>query len=153
MINDTAKIQLKHVPYKGASLAVSDFVAGRIDLMIGVYTTVAPQVKAGRARLVAVTSPQPHPAFPGVPAMASAAPGLSIDIWVGLFAPLGTPAPVVQRLNRELNEVAKTRAVLDVIEADGSSPRALTPSDFGAKVRGSFATWKKLAVDKHIEVD
>jgi len=153
MINDTAKIQLKHVPYKGASLAVSDFVAGRIDLMIGVYTTVAPQVKAGRARLVAVTSPQPHPAFPGVPSMASAAPGLSIDIWVGFFAPLGTPAPVVQRLNRELNEVAKTRAVLDVIEADGSTPRALTPSEFGAKVRSSFSAWKKLAVDKHIEVD
>ncbi|HSV83809.1 MAG TPA: tripartite tricarboxylate transporter substrate-binding protein [Ramlibacter sp.] len=153
MINDTAKIQLKHVPYKGASLAVSDFVAGRIDLMIGVYTTVAPQVKAGRARLVAVTTPQPHPAFPGVPAMASAAPGLSIDIWVGFFAPLGTPAPVVQRLNRELNEVAKTRAVLYVIEADGSSPRALAPGEFGAKVRSSFATWKKLAVDKHIEVD
>jgi tripartite-type tricarboxylate transporter receptor subunit TctC len=153
MINDVAKIQLKHIPYKGASLAVNDFVAGRIDLMIGVYTTVAPQIKAGRVRLVAVTSPKPHPAFPGVPTMASVAPGLSIDIWVGFFAPLGTPSTVVQRLNRELNEVAKTKAVRDVVELDGSMPIALSPEEFGGRVRSSYAAWKKLATDKNIIVD
>jgi tripartite-type tricarboxylate transporter receptor subunit TctC len=153
MINDVAKIQLKHIPYKGASLAVNDFVAGRIDLMIGVYTTVAPQVKAGRVRLVAVTSPKPHPAFPGVATMASVAPGLSIDIWVGFFAPLGTPSAVVQRLNRELNEVAKSKAVRDVVELDGSMPIALSPDEFGARVRSSYAAWKKLATEKNIVVD
>ena len=87
MINSTANIQLRHVPYKGSSLALNDLVAGRIDLMVGVYTTVAPQVKANRVRARAVTSPQPHPAFPGVPTMASVAPGLSIDIWVGSLRP------------------------------------------------------------------
>jgi tripartite-type tricarboxylate transporter receptor subunit TctC len=153
MINDAARIQLKHVPYKGASLAVNDFIAGRIDLMIGVYTTVASQVKAGRVRLVAVTTPQPHPAFPGVPTMASAVPGLSIDIWVGFFAPAGTPPAVVQRLNRELNEVAKSSAVLAVIEPDGSTPRSLSPEEFGSRVRNSFAVWKKVATEKKIVVD
>jgi len=153
MINDAARIQLKHVPYKSASLAMNDFVAGRIDLMIGVYTTVASQVKAGRLHLVAVTSAQPHPSFPGVPTMASVAPGLNIGIWVGFFAPPGTPAGVVQRLNRELNEVAKSRAVLDVIGQDGSVPRALTPQEFGSTVRSSYAAWKKLATDKNIVVD
>jgi tripartite-type tricarboxylate transporter receptor subunit TctC len=153
MINDAAKIQLKHIPYKGASLAVNDFVAGRIDLMIGVYTTVAPQVKAGRVRLVGVTTAQPHPAFPGVPTMASAVPGLSIDIWVGFFAPLGTPPAVVQRLNAELNEVAKSKAVLDVVSLDGSTPVALTPEQFGARVKSSYAGWKKLAADKNIYVE
>jgi tripartite-type tricarboxylate transporter receptor subunit TctC len=153
MINDAAKIQLKHIPYKGASLAVNDFVAGRIDLMIGVYTTVAPQVKAGRVRLVGVTTPQPHPAFPGVPTMASAIPGLSIDIWVGFFAPLGTPPAVVQRLNRELNEVAKSKAVADVVSLDGSTPVPLTPDQFGARVRTSYGAWKKLAADKNIYVE
>jgi len=153
MINDAAKIQLKHIPYKGAALAVSDFVAGRIDLMIGVYTTVAPQVKAGRARLIAVTTPRPHPAFPGVPTMASAAPGLALGIWVGFFAPVGTPAAVVQRLNRELGEVARSRAVLDVIEPDGSTPSALSPEEFAATVRNSYAAWKKLATEKNIVVE
>jgi len=153
MINDAARIQLKHIPYKGAALAVPDFVAGRIDLMIGVYTTIAPQVKAGRARLVAVTTPTRHPAFPGVPPMAQAAPGLSIDIWVGFFAPTGTPAPVVQRLNRELREVAQTKAVLDVISPDGSTPAALSPDEFGTRVRDSYRAWKKIATDKNIIVD
>ena len=153
MINDAANIQLKHIPYKGASLAVNDFVAGRIDLMIGVYTTIAPQVKAGRARLVAVTTPQPHPAFPGVPTMASAAPGFSVDIWVGFFAPPGTPPALVQRLNRELNEVARSKVVREVIEPDGSLPRALSPEEFGSRVRASYATWKKLAAAKNIVVE
>ncbi len=153
MINDTAKISLKHVPYKGAALAVPDFVAGRIDLLVGVYTTIAPQVKAGRAHLVAVTSAQPQAAFPGVPTMASVAPGLNIDIWVGFFAPLGTPAAIVQRLNAELNEVAKTKAVRDVIEPDGSVPQAVTPEAFGARVKTDYAAWKKLALAKNIVVD
>jgi len=150
MINDVAKIQLKHIPYKGSSLALNDLAAGRIDLMVGVYSTVVPQVKAGRVRLVAVTSAQPHPAFPGVPTMASVAPGLSIDIWVGFFAPLGTPPAVVQRLNRELNEVAKSKLVHDMVAVDGSVPVALTPEEFGSRVRNSYATWKKLAESKNI---
>lgn len=153
MINDTARISLKHIPYKGAALAVPDFVAGRIDLMIGVYTTVASQVQAGRARLVAVTTPQPQAAFPGVPTMASVAPGLSLDIWVGFFAPLGTPSAVVQRLNAELNEVARTKAVLDVIQPDGSVPQAVAPAEFGARVRSGYLAWKKLASDRNIVVD
>lgn len=153
MINDTAKIQLKHVPYKGAALAVPDFVAGRIDLLVGVYTTIGPQVKAGRAHIIGVTTAQPQAAFPGVPTMASVALGLNIDIWVGFFAPLGTPAAIVQRLNAELNEVAKTKAVRDVIEPDGSVPQAITPEAFGARVKIDYAAWKKLAAAKSIVVD
>ena len=153
MINDAAKIQLKHVPYKGAALAVPDFVAGRIDLLVGVYTTIGPQVKAGRARVVAVTTAQPHPAFPGIPTMASVAPGLSIDIWVGFFAPQGTPAAVIQKLNAELNEVAKTKSVRDVIEPDGSVPQAITPEAFGVRVKTDYLAWKKLASAKNIVVD
>jgi tripartite-type tricarboxylate transporter receptor subunit TctC len=85
--------------------------------------------------------------------MASVAPGLSIDIWVGFFAPVGTPPAVIQRLNRELNEVAKSRAVLDIIGPDGSTPAAVTPEEFGARVRTSFTAWKKIAADKNIVVD
>lgn len=153
MINQTAKINLMHVPYKGAALAVPDLIAGRIDLMIGVYTTVAPHVKSGRARLVAVTSPQPQAAFPGVPTMASVAPGLAIDIWVGFFAPLGTPTAVIRRLNAELNEVAKTKAVLDVIEPDGSVRQAITPEEFGNRVASGYSAWRKLATEKNIVAD
>ncbi len=153
MINDAAKIQLKHVPYKGAALAVPDFVAGRIDLLVGVYTTIGPQVKAGRAHIIGVTTARPQSAFPGVPTMASVAPGLNIDIWVGFFAPQGTPTAIIQRLNAELNEVAKTKAVRDVIEPDGSVPQAITPEAFGVRVKTDYAAWKRLAATKNIVVD
>lgn len=150
MINDAAKIQLRHIPYKGSAPALTDLAAGRIDLMVGIYSTVAAQVKAGRVRFVAVTSPQPHPSFPGVPTMASVAPGLSVDIWVGFFAPLGTPPAVVQRLNRELNEVAKSKTVQDLIAGDGSVSVALTPEEFGSRVRNSYVAWKTVATSKNI---
>lgn len=150
LINDAAKIQLLHVPYKGSSLALTDLAAGRIDLMVGINSTVDAQVRGGRVRIVAVSSPQPHPAFLGVPTLASVAPGLSIDIWVGFFAPLGTPPAVVQRLNRELNEVAKSKTITDLVAIDGSVPVALSPEEFGAKVRNSYATWKKVASSKNI---
>jgi len=153
MINQTAKISLMHVPYKGAALAVPDLIAGRIDLMIGVYTTVAPHVKSGRVRLVAVTSPQPQAAFPGVPTMTAVAPGLAIDIWVGFFAPLGTPPAVIRRLNAELNEAAKAKAVLDVIEPDGSVRQAISPEEFGARVASGYSAWRKLATEKNIVAD
>ena len=67
LLNDAAKIQLQHIPYKGASLAVNDLAGGTIDMMIAVNTTFAAQVTAGRARQIAVTSLQPSPAFPGCP--------------------------------------------------------------------------------------
>jgi tripartite-type tricarboxylate transporter receptor subunit TctC len=153
LLNDAAHIELRHIPYKSASLAVSDFVGGRIDLLIGTYATIAEQVKAGRARLVAVTTAQPHPSFPGVPTMASAAPGFAIDNWVGIFAPAGTPPAVIQRLNRELNEVAGSKVVRQVIELDGFVPAALTPEEFGARVRDGYAGYKKLAAAKNIAVD
>jgi tripartite-type tricarboxylate transporter receptor subunit TctC len=153
LLNDAAHIQIMHVPYKSASLAVNDFVGGRIDLMIGTYATVAPQVKAGRVRLIAVTTLQPHPSFPGVPTMASAAPGFWIDNWVGIFAPAGTPPALIQRLNHELIEAAKSDEVRRVIELDGYVPGAQSPEEFGVRVRETYAGFKKLAVAKNIVVD
>jgi tripartite-type tricarboxylate transporter receptor subunit TctC len=153
LINDAAKIQLKHIPYKGAALAVPDLVAGRIDLMIGVYSTLAAQLKADRARLIAVTTPQPHPAFPGVPTLASVLPGFSVELWVGFFAPAGTPPAVVQQLNRELSTAANSAAVREAIAPDGSLPRNASPEEFAAQVRTSYASWKRLAKEKNIVVD
>jgi tripartite-type tricarboxylate transporter receptor subunit TctC len=153
LLDDAAKIQLKHVPYKGASLAVNDFVAGRIDLMIGVYSTIAPQVKAGRVRLIAVCTLQPHPAFPGVPTMASVVPGFSAQLWVGFFLPAGTPPAIVERWNRELNTVAQTALVREAIAPDGSLPRAISAEEFGSLVRTSYNTYKKIAKEKNIVAD
>src|SRR5436305_10769750 len=92
LLNDAAKVQMTHVPYKGAANAVVDLAAGRIDVMVSSYSTLAPLMKTGKVRALAVTSKQPHPAFADLPPIAASVPGFAIDIWVGVFAPAGTPA-------------------------------------------------------------
>src|SRR5947207_471294 len=98
LLNDAAKVQMTHVPYKGAANAVVDLAAGRIDVMVWSYSTLAPLMKSGKVRALAVTSREAHPAFADLPPLAVSVPGFSIDIWVGVFAPAGTRAPFIERL-------------------------------------------------------
>ncbi len=148
-LSDAAGIRIRHVPYRGASLAVMDMAGGVIDMVIATNTTVDPGVKTGRARLIAVTSPTPNPAFPGLPTMASAAPGFALDLWLGVFAPAGTPPEVVQRLNREINEISRTDKLREMMAFDGGAPLALTPEQIAPRIKESFATFRKLAVEKN----
>lgn len=152
-LGDAAKVKLKHIPYKGASLAVMDMAGGVIDMVMATHATVAPGIKTGRARLIAVTSSQPSPAFPGLPTMASAAPGFALDLWLGVFAPAGTPAPVVQRLNHEINEIARSPKLREMMAFDGGVPVTLTPQEMAPRIKDAFAVFRKLAVEKNIVVE
>lgn len=150
MLGDAAKVQLTHIPYKGAAPALLDLASGQIDVMISNYSSLAPQIKAGRVRPIAVTSRLSSPSFPDLPPMANAAPGFAADIWVGVLAPVGTPAPIVQRLNRELNEIAKSPEVRTLLESDGALPTPLTPAELVQRIRDDLAAWKKIATEKNI---
>jgi tripartite-type tricarboxylate transporter receptor subunit TctC len=150
LLNDAAKVQLKHIPYKGASLAVTDMLGGNIDFMIAVKSTFGSLVNAGKLRLVAVTSREPSPAFPGVPTIASVVPGYEVNLFTTLYAPAGTPAALVQRINQAANDIAKSKEMTELMQSDGASPLTVTPEQAGAKVREAYATWKKLAAVKNI---
>jgi tripartite-type tricarboxylate transporter receptor subunit TctC len=152
LLNDAGKIQMLHIPYKGAAPALMDLAAGTVDMLIASYSTLAPQIKSGRVIAIAVTSLQPSPAYPGVPTMASAAPGYNVGIWYGMFAPSGLPAAMMQRLNREVNEIAKTAEVRAITQGDGALPLAMTPEELGRRVHGDYATWKRLATERSIVV-
>lgn len=152
--NDAAKVQIKHIPYKGAALAVIDLAGGTIDAMFAVNTTLAPQIKAGRVRLIGVTSDQPSSAYPDLPTMNSVAPGYNTTVWTAIFAPAGTPVALVQRLNREIREIVKSdKAMQDIMQFDGVAPGALSPEELARLVRESLATWKKIATAKNIVLD
>src|SRR5437773_2005411 len=97
------------------------------------HPTFVPHIKSGRLREIAVTSLQPSPAFPGLPTMASVAPGFSANIWAVVFAPAGTPAPLVQRLNRELNQIALSKEAREIFAADGAAPVAATPEELSRR--------------------
>ena len=153
MLEDAAGVKLTHVPYKGTAPAVMDMASGIIDVVIATNATVAPGIRSGRARVIAVTSLQPSPAFPGLPTMASVAPGFSLDLWTGFFVSAGTPALVVKRLNQEINEIAKSDKLREMMTLDGGVPLPLTPDELGPLMRESFAKFKKLAMDKNITVE
>ena len=153
MLADAARVQMLHVPYKGAAPALLDLASGQIQMMVSNYSSLVPQIKAGRVRPLAVTSRAASPSFPDLPPMASVAPGFSAEIWVAVFAPAGTPAALVQRLNREINEAARSPEVRNLLEADGTLPVALTPAEAAQRVRDDFAAWKKIATEKAITAE
>ena len=150
LLNDAAKVQMTHVPYKGAANAAVDLAAGRIDVMVSSYSTLAPLIKTGKIRALAVTSKQPHPAFADLPPIAASVPGFAIDIWVGVFAPAGTPAILIERLNREVSDIAASPELGAILEPDGTVAVAIAPAAFAARIKVELARWKQIATDHKI---
>lgn len=153
LLSDAAKGQIRHIPYKGAAPALTDVAAGTVDLLIASYSTLGPQVRSGRVVPIAVTSSQPSPAYPGVPPMGSAASGYQTGIWYGMFAPAGVPPALLNRLNAEIIDIARSGDVQSLVQADGAAPVTSSPEELTQRIRRELATWKKLAIDKQIVVE
>jgi tripartite-type tricarboxylate transporter receptor subunit TctC len=155
LMSDAAKVRMRHVPYKGAANAAQDLAGGQIDVMVSNYSTLAAlmQKTGGKVRPLAVTSKQPHPSFAGLPPLAASVPGYSMDIWIGVFAPAGTPAPLVERLNREINEIAASPELAALLGPDGTLPNPMTPAAFSLRVKEELARWKQVATEHKIVAD
>jgi tripartite-type tricarboxylate transporter receptor subunit TctC len=153
LLNDQAKIQLRHIPYQGGGPAMIDLMAGRIDINIVSNSSTAAQVTQGKLRPVAITWIKPSPDFPGVPTMDSVVPGFEVGQWQAVWAPVGTPAAMVERLNRELNDIVRTPDFAVLLRDDGGIAQALTPAQADAKVRATFDQWRNLAKAKNLVAD
>jgi tripartite-type tricarboxylate transporter receptor subunit TctC len=153
LLSAAARVQLRHVPYKGAANAAIDLAGGQIQVMISSHSTLSPFLKAEKVRLIAVTSKQPHPSFPDVPPLIETLPGFSSDTWVGVFAPAGTPPRFIERLNREINEIAVLPELKSLLDPDGMLPLALSPAAFAARVRQELEQWRQVASARKIVTD
>lgn len=153
LLNTAAKTQLQHVPYKGAAPAVTDTIGGTLDVMLAANTTFSSQIAGGRMRPIVVTSAQPSPAFPNVPTMASVVPGYSATLWNVLFAPTGTPPKLLNILNREVNEISKSKEMVDLMHLDGFVPKTLTLEQSAHQVKDAYVMWKNLAKERNISLD
>ena len=150
LLDDTAKIQMTHVPYKGAANAALDLASGQIHVMVSNYSTIASLMRAGKIKGLAVTSNKPHMAFPDLQPLATVAPGFNVDIWVGVFAPAGVPPAIVERLNREINAIAASPELALVLEPDGTLPEAINSTVFAGRIKDELAQWKQIAADHKI---
>ncbi|MBI3375046.1 MAG: tripartite tricarboxylate transporter substrate binding protein [Betaproteobacteria bacterium] len=149
-----AGIKLTHVPYKGASPAVTDLMGGNVDCFFGNSQAVGGLVTGGKLRAIAVTSPQRIANFPNVPAVAeSGYPGFEASTWSGLLAPAGTPQPVIDRLNGEVLKALKQPEVLKRLYEDGSTSLGGTPKQFAEFMRSEHAKWGAAVRDAGIKLD
>lgn len=148
-----ANINLIHVPFKGGTGPMTEVLAGRVDVMIDTMTLTAALLKDQRVRVLAVTSPAGASNLPGVPAVADLLPGLVFESWLGIAAPAGTPAPIVDKLNKALRTVLEQPDVKQKLIALGGSPRASSPAEFQARVERDIENLRKVVSQRRIELE
>jgi tripartite-type tricarboxylate transporter receptor subunit TctC len=128
-------INLIHVPYRGVAPAVTDMVAGRVDLMFSSYVTAGPHIESGKLRMLAIAGEKRHPKFPELPTMSEAGfPGVEMEQWFGLFGPAGMPEPVVRKLNEAFVEALESDEVRNTLLPQGSIIIPGRPQDLAAIV-------------------
>jgi tripartite-type tricarboxylate transporter receptor subunit TctC len=133
-----------HVPYKGGGPALVDLVGGRIHALFGGISYVQPQLSVGKIRAIAIGHPTRVRSLPDVPAVAEVLPGFTNTTWYGLFAPVGTPAPIINKVNAEMKRAVENAEFARQIEAIGMEPASSTPKELGDKVRTELARWTKV---------
>jgi len=140
-LNALAGIKALHVPYKGGALAILDVMSGQIQMLMTTVPTVAPHVRAGKIKLVAVTGPKRNRVFPDVPTVSEAGlAGYELTNSYSFYAPAGTPDAIVKRLNAATVEGMQSPATRKIVAADGGDVAApLTPAEFRARFRRDYA--------------
>ncbi|MDQ8031907.1 MAG: tripartite tricarboxylate transporter substrate binding protein [Bordetella sp.] len=144
-------VPLTHVPYKGAGPVVKDLVSGQVDIFITTPPSVIGQVKAGKIRALAYAGPRRHPSMPDVPTTKEAGlPGYEIESWFALFAPAGTPKPVLDKLSAEIKKIVASDAYRQNIEAQGGFAAYMDQKELGKFVKSETAAWAKVIHDNNI---
>ncbi len=147
-------IDMLHVPYKGAALAVNDVIAGHIAAISTTLTTAAEQIKSGKVRALAVTSTSRVPDFPDVPTFAELGhPELTATVWFSLSGPAGMPQDIVQRLNTEVRRILQLPEVLQRLRPEAIEPGNLDPKAFTAFVAAELKRWAPVVRASGAQVD
>jgi tripartite-type tricarboxylate transporter receptor subunit TctC len=154
LFKDMAKVDLTTVPYKGAAPAITDLIGGQIDVMFTTVASAASLVENGQLRAIAVTSAERSPAFPQLPTVAEAGvPGYTAESWYGLFAPAGTAADVINRLNKAAAVAVQSEAFKKLGVNEGLVVVARPPEELDGYVRSEEGRWRKVIQDAGIKVE
>lgn len=149
-----AGLNLLHVPYRGSGPAVTDMLGGQVDLMFDSITSARPHIQSGKLRALGVTSAKRSAALPDVPTIAEAGvPGYEVSPWFAVFAPAGTPEPVVQKINAALLDAMKHPETRARFEAIGAEPLGTSPAELAKHLDVELARWGKLIKERNIRLD
>jgi tripartite-type tricarboxylate transporter receptor subunit TctC len=146
LLKSMAGIDMVHVPYKGSPPAIAGLLGGEVQMMFANLTDIGSQLKSGRVKALAVTTPKRAPLLPEVPTLDEAGyPGFEIESWFGLLAPHGTPAPIIARLNAETVKVLARDDVKQTLNAQGLQLEPGTPEQFAAHIKREIAKFTRIA--------
>jgi len=146
-----AKVKATHVPYKGTGPAITDLLAGNVDMFVAGTEGLMPHVKSGKLRALAVTTAQRLAAYPDIPSVAeSGLPDYDVVAWHGLIAPKGLPASVLAALNSALDSGLKSKELLAQLEPTGVSPAGDSPEHFGRLIQAEIPRYSKVVRDNGI---
>ncbi len=150
-LSSQAGIEMNHIPFKGGTSPLTEVLAGRVDVMIETMTLVLPHIKSGKLRGLAVTSPEPKDYLPDVPPAVKTVPGLVFQSWLGIAAPAGTPAAIVDSLNKHLRKVLAEPEVQKRLAALGGGAAPVSPGEMREQVQSEIERWKKLVDTRRIQ--
>jgi tripartite-type tricarboxylate transporter receptor subunit TctC len=153
MFANLAKVQMTHVPYRGAGPALTDLLGGQVDMIFGTAAAVSNFVQSGKLRAIAVTTPEPSPSFKGIPTIAATLPGYAVESWYGLYAPAGTPPEVIQKLNGAATKAAQSPEFVKTIEREGLVITASDPAELDRYVKAEEVRWRKIVKENNIKAD
>ena len=149
-----AGIQILHVPYKGSGGARTDVLGGQVDMMFDAIPTMSEHIKGGKVKALAVSGKARSPILPDVPTLAEAGvPGYEATIWLGLVAPKGTPAAIVNRLNAEVSKITADPEVRRLWATQGTAAMTMSVDEFGRYLVGDIAKWEKIVKLSGAKVD
>jgi tripartite-type tricarboxylate transporter receptor subunit TctC len=148
------KVDLAHVPYRGAGPAITDMLGGQIDMMFATVSAVSGFIDNGKLRAIAVTTAERAPALAAVPTIAeSGLPGYQAESWYGLYAPAGTPPAVIARLNAAVKRAVRSEVFRTRVQGEGVTVNAGSPSELDKYVRNETLRWSQLVRTAHITAE
>ena len=145
--------KFEHIPYKGAASAIPDLMGGRVDLFLSSVPTLQSHIASGQLRALAVTSEKRSPVLPSVPTVGESVKGFQADTWFGILAPAGTPKPIVEKLNAQINKALQAPEVRKTIERDGGEVLGGTSAQFEKLIRSELASWGPVVKESGAKVD
>jgi len=153
LFQSMTKTRYLHVPYKGAGQFVPALLSNEVNCVIGATNSLLPHVRSGKLKALGMAGERTTALLPGVPTIASELPGFNLDAWTGVLAPAGTPAAVVQRLNREISAALKAPETIERLAPQGIEVVASTPEEFLEALKTTMVKWVRVIKEANIRID